>query len=119
MASRVCSARSYTWTVATAMLVCLAAVPGPASAQQRGTTASIAVSVTVVRSCSVSSPDSVAPAAPTAATVRLSCATGKQATVPVSTLGATPIPTSVPGAPATPSLSTARKAGELLLAIDF
>jgi len=107
------------WTIACALAVCLAAVPSPAAAQQLRTSASIAVSVTVVRSCSVSSPDSVAPDTAARAALRLSCAIGQHAAVPISTLSSTQAPTSVPGASAAPGLSTARRAGELVLSINF
>jgi len=111
--------RVASWTIATALAVFLAALSAPAAAQQHGTSASIAVSVTVVRSCSVSSPDSVRPDTTARAALRLSCATGKHAAVPISTLSTTQAPTSVPGASAAPGLSTARRAGELVLSINF
>ena len=107
------------WTIASALAVCLAAKSAPAAAKQHGTSASIAVSVTVVRSCSVSSPDSVAPDTAARAALRLSCAIGQHTAVPISTLSSTQAPTSVPGASAAPGLSTARRAGELVLSINF
>lgn len=105
--------------LAASVVAGVALVASQASAQEGQRSASISVSVTVVRSCSVSAPASTAQTAGAAGQVRLSCAPGRQTSLPLSAIGLAQTLTQVAGAQVNPGVSATRTDGLVVLHVNF
>ena len=114
--------RLIVWGGAAAVVLLLVGVPMWAPQQAPSAIASMSVSVTVVRPCSVSVPSDAKTggvSAEAGEAVRLSCARDANTAVPLVGLDSQPVTTQVPGALAPAVLSSARAGTTLVLRIDF